>query len=299
MDYKKMFTLLEVPKGYIIKKYKAKDLNVVIPETIDDKPVVAIGDMAFKGKEIEEVVIPESIIAIGERAFCDCKNLKKVTLNHKVVMERFVFTGCELLADEKGFVIVGGILGDYYGNENNVVIPEGVTIVDDSAFSKAKKILESVVVPASVEELRCNAFYSCRKLKSVTLNSENIKLEASSFENCDGLVDSNGFIILNDILCAYRDENATDVVIPGNVKRIAQGALSTSRGLKSVVISDGVEKIDAMAFAFSHFERISIPSSVTLIGEKAFYNGEATITAPKKSYAIEYAKENGIPFVEE
>ena len=53
MDYKKMFKLVEVPKGYIIKKYKAKDTVVVVPDTIDDKKVVAIDEIAFMNKKIE------------------------------------------------------------------------------------------------------------------------------------------------------------------------------------------------------------------------------------------------------
>ena len=176
MDYKKMFKLVEVPKGYIIKKYKAKDTVVVVPDTIDDKKVVAIDEIAFMNKQIEEIVITENVIAIGERAFCECKYLKKVTLGSKVTIGRFAFCGCESLADENGFIIVGGVLFDYLGKETNVHIPDGVRIVDDSVFERVKKTLEAVELPNSVEELRCNAFYKCRKLRTVTMNSERINL---------------------------------------------------------------------------------------------------------------------------
>ena len=299
MDYKKMFKLVEVPKGYIIKKYKAKDTVVVVPDTIDDKKVVAIDDIAFMNKQIEEIVITENVIAIGERAFCECKYLKKVTLGSKVTIGRFAFYGCESLADENGFIIVGGVLFDYLGKETNVHIPDGVRIVDDSAFERVKKTLEAVELPNSVEELRCNAFYKCRKLRTVTMNSERINLEASSFEDCDSLVDDDGFIIFDDLLCAYRDEKAEKVYIPGRVKRISKGALESARNLKEVIISEGVETIDKYAFFFAGFEVMHIPESVKSIGEKAFVGcSKLRITAPHGSYAIEYAIQNNIPFEE-
>ena len=49
--------------------------NIVIPEGVK-----RIGNHWFWGSEVESVEIPASAKEIGADAFCNCKNLKSVTL---------------------------------------------------------------------------------------------------------------------------------------------------------------------------------------------------------------------------
>ena len=100
-NWKKIYTLKEDDKGLIIAKYKSSTPEVVIPDTIDGKPVYQIGKMAFKGQPIKEVIIPNSIESIGERAFFGCKELTVVTIgNENVQIGEKAFDGCEKLADK-------------------------------------------------------------------------------------------------------------------------------------------------------------------------------------------------------
>lgn len=55
--------------GYVIDGYKGKEKEVVIPETINKKPVKAIGEEAFEGSNIEKVTISKNVTEIGEGAF--------------------------------------------------------------------------------------------------------------------------------------------------------------------------------------------------------------------------------------
>lgn len=294
-----MFTLFESDSGYVIKKYKGKDSLVIVPDKINGKAVIAIDDMAFKGKNLEEIDIPGSITFIGERAFCECKKLKKVSLHQTVPqIRRFAFWGCESLADREGFVVVDGIVFDYFGQKREIIIPENVRIIDDGAFGRIKRSLESVVIPDSVELLRCNAFYGCKKLKSVSINPEKTRMEASSFDRCSSLIDKNGFIIFEKYLCSYRGENEERLTIPPLVNQIGVESLAYQRTIKSLEIPEGVERINMRAFFYSSsFETIHISKSVSFIAKDAFIGCKATIIAPVNSYAIEFAKENNIPYI--
>ena len=55
---------------YISYGKKFEQTNVVIPPIIDNATVISIEDAAFDGNEvIESVIIPDTVIVIGERAF--------------------------------------------------------------------------------------------------------------------------------------------------------------------------------------------------------------------------------------
>lgn len=73
-----------------------------------------------------------------------------------------------------------------------------------------------------------------------------------------------------------------------------------SQQLETIVIEEGVEKIDRQAFAGCiELKEVSIPTSVTEIGEKVFdkANDALVLTVQPGSYAESYAKENGIAYV--
>lgn len=298
-EWKKIFTLKESEEGIIIAKYKAKDPVVEIPSHIGDKPIFAIGDMAFKGKEIEEIVIPNTVKIIGERAFCDCKNLQKVVMPENLHIDPVAFYGCERLADEAGFVVLNRTLFRYYGQDKDVKIPDYVEVIDQGALERCKSI-ESVSIPSSVQQIRNAAFFGCRKLSSVIIENRDAIIFPGAFDECEKLADSDGNIIFNDYLYKCNTEQS-HVVIPTAVKRIGWQSMSASMTLQSMLVPEGVTTIESFAFlnCSSNFETIELPCSVISIHANAFAMcRKLTISAPKGSYAIEYAKESNIPFIE-
>ena len=59
----------------IIKKFYGESKTVNIPNTLESKKVVAIGDGAFKGNiYIQDVTVPKSVTSIGAEAFMNCSN---------------------------------------------------------------------------------------------------------------------------------------------------------------------------------------------------------------------------------
>jgi len=65
-----------VIEGGVLKKYTGAAVDVVIPDT-----VIKIGSRAFEGSMIKSVVIPDSVIDAEGFAFVNCSQLKNVTMS--------------------------------------------------------------------------------------------------------------------------------------------------------------------------------------------------------------------------
>ena len=92
-----------------------KIVNVIIPGSINDKKVVAIGGFAFDSKQLISVVIPNTVTSIGNSAFSHNK-LTTVTIPNSVIS-------------------IGE--GAFWGNQlTSVTIPNSVKNIGDYAFGK-------------------------------------------------------------------------------------------------------------------------------------------------------------------
>lgn len=159
--------------GFVIIKnilfnYYGEEKDVVIPDH-----VTTIGDRAFcLWESLHSVVIPESVKSIGNRAFRECKNLHSVKLPKTLTaIGREAFEACVKLADKDGFVIVNDILFSYHGSAVDLVVPEGVKEIG-GAFGYGKN-LRSITIADSVTKIGRSAFAGCGKLKAISI-SENV-----------------------------------------------------------------------------------------------------------------------------
>jgi len=73
-----------------ITRYEGGKGGVVIPERIDNLPVVSIGASAFAYNNLTSVVIPASILNIGESAFAG-NRLKSVSISNDTSMGEGAF----------------------------------------------------------------------------------------------------------------------------------------------------------------------------------------------------------------
>ncbi len=67
--------------GVKITKYTGSDKDVVIPDFIDGKKVLAIGDKAFYKADITSVTFGKYVRTVGLKAFAACSSLKSVEFN--------------------------------------------------------------------------------------------------------------------------------------------------------------------------------------------------------------------------
>ena len=79
---------------YGVSDYNGYETHVVVPETYKGEPVVAIWGSAFRDTTIETIELPETIRYIGERAF-EGSNLKNIVLSENLeTIENYAFRDC-------------------------------------------------------------------------------------------------------------------------------------------------------------------------------------------------------------
>ena len=210
-----------------ITNFIGNQTEVSIPPTIEDKPVVAIGDSAFYNHDklssviipngvmtigdyafgycnLTSVTLPSSVLSIGNGAFSNCTKLTEITIPNSVTsIGDYPFYGCSgLLSVEvedgnESYVSVDGVLIDKVtktlvqypvGNkQTSYVIPEGVTSIGDDAFDGCTTLM-SVVIPNGVISIGNYAFFGCTGLTSMTIPSSVTSIGDSPFGNCSNLL---------------------------------------------------------------------------------------------------------------
>ena len=157
-------------------KLKRVWLNGATSVTVPDG-ITRIEEGAFGGiTELESVTIPASVAYIGSAAFDGCDGLRSFTVagdnrNYKSVNG--------LLLTKDGKKLVRGVNGD-------VTIPDGVTVIGDSAFYDFGN-LTSVVITAGVKNIGDYAFRYCDGLTSVAIPASVTQIGDWAFARCDGL----------------------------------------------------------------------------------------------------------------
>ena len=116
-------------EGYVVIGYEDGISSLVIPESIDGVPVVAIGERAFRDCSTlnGDVVLPKSIVAIEKEAFMNADGLNGriyFPQSLKVISDR-AFYGCQSL-------------------QGDLIIPDSVETIGDEAFSYCEEIGSAV-----------------------------------------------------------------------------------------------------------------------------------------------------------
>lgn len=143
--------------------YTGTNLDVVIPETLDDHPVVSIENNAFYYSTIETVTMPASMQTIGTMAFSQCASLKKVELNEGLLSIGDCCFGADMLLEE-------------------INMPESLVDIGKAAFA-ACTLLKEVTFGPALETIGDQAFYGCAALQKVTV-PEGAEYNDNVFEAC-------------------------------------------------------------------------------------------------------------------
>ena len=229
---------------------------------------------AFKDS-IRTVVIADGITAIGSSAFRQCGNLTKVELPSSVTkIGTYAFYGDSELAE----AALGNVtqIGDYAfcGDAKLAEAAlENVSKIGSYAFQNCSGIASAALT--SVTEIGQNAFDGCSGLTSLSLGSESTAVASmgtKAFQGCSSL--TNVQFINVEIISyhAFQGASSLQSVDLTGVKKIGDGAFGGMKQLKTVLFGEKTEAVGGAAFEGTGVEEITIPSSVTSIGNGSFKN---------------------------
>ena len=300
---------------------KATMGQVTIPETANDYRVVSICDEAFYYcPSITSVIIPTSVLEIGERAFCGCKSLAQINLPEtlksigsatfygtavsSVVIPASVrsigsvpYGECPNLT--KIEVASGNTFFDTRDNCNAIIstqnnsliqgchttsIPSGVVSIGWMAF-KGCSGMENLFIPKTVQSISSTAFELCGGLKSIVVEDGNPVYDSRN--NCNAIIytPSNTLVV-----------GCQNTVIPEDIVAIGENAFMGCQNLKEILLPKSVKSIGGHAFEdCKSLESVVIPEGVTTISYMAFYgcSGLKSVSIPESATSIGFCSFDG------
>ena len=186
-----------------ISYYYGTDRKIEIPSEIDGKSVTRIADHAFESLDLTDVIIPNSVISIGNYTFAECVYLENIKIPSSVTsIGDTAFWRCRCLKNikvsenNKTFMDEDGVLLSKdktnlicypEGKRENIYsIPNSVKNIGIGAF-RNNLYLRNIIIPNSVENIGSSAFNNCSNLTDITIPNSVEYIEKSAFEYCNNL----------------------------------------------------------------------------------------------------------------
>ena len=224
--------------------------------------VKSIGDGAFSGcYHLASISIPSSVTSIGSHAFYSCCSLTSVILPRINNLGIATFWGCSSLI--------------------SIDIPSSVTSIDRSVFYNCSS-LTSVIIPSSVTSIDDGVFSGCYSLVYV-VNKSSLEFNAGDYGTSSNW----------ELLEIVSDESDMNLIeLNGNLYKDYNGEryfIKNVDGSMEIEIDPTCDQIYQYAFDKGNYTSfgwadnnqiingndiltITIPSSVTAIGNNAFLN---------------------------
>jgi hypothetical protein len=153
--------------------------HIVVPEAINEKPVIIIEPEAFSG-EFDTIVLPSQLEKIGYYAFNGCE-LRSVSFPDGLMeIGSESFTGNDLNKIEiPDSVIKVGRESFQLNRLENVTLSINMTEIDEGVFQNNN--IQTIIIPDKVMTIKSYAFVD-NPLREIIIGS-NVQLDKYSFED--------------------------------------------------------------------------------------------------------------------
>ncbi len=247
----------------------------------------------FSGNtEITSVTLPDTVRVVGAITFKDCTSLNTVNLGVNVeVIGNNCFENCTSLAsinipDTMGYVDNQAFLG--CTSLTSVSLP--VAEYDMAVFENCTALTD-VVFAEGITEASPYMFSGCTALKNVTLG------------NADGTSDGTSSITEIGDSAFLGCTSLEQIILPTNLVAIYNNAFKDCSSLSYAYLGESLETLGSRAFANSGLTQLTVPDTLTNIGENAFgmsdegeVNEDFTLICSEGTIAMSYADQYGISY---
>lgn len=247
--------------------------ELIIPSSVTfegiDFAVTSIDYYAFeRNYDLKSVVIPPSVLTVGNGAFESCYGLETVIiqdssnslqLGYNKMIQNVTGQGQgTFFKSSLSHVYIGRPLtyvnGRYYGytpfnhcNIKSVEFGSNITVIPERMFCGCEK-LENVVFPTTITSIQSLAFSSCKALKEINLN-QGLKTIGTS---------------------AFGGIGISELEIPSSVETV-NGSFSGCSQLTKVRFGSNETKVEQYSFSnCTSLVDIELPSTMTVIPQSLF-----------------------------
>lgn len=256
--------------------------------------VFYLADNAKAAADGGVVTIPAGVTVIAPGAFAQCAAVKELAFeggeeNITYIGARaFNGSGIEA-ADEDGFIIVNGILVNYTGRAETVVVPDEVTTVGSYAFGRGVKniVFRSNSQLSAIED---NAFTNAADLEKIAVYKTDATLEGLGISGF-AFANANGSAAANDAFVLILEDTAFgDVATNGAVAWLNDKGRVQQAGESEVSINTAVFTTEYVAPAGDEFDAVYLAQQwgVTDADVTAVVANGFTVTRNDITFAEDY-----------
>lgn len=254
--------------------------SVILPDSL-----ISIGAKAFQGcRYMKEIDLGNGVKEIGNAAFCDCSSLEHITLPDSLKkIGNKAFAGCVSMKEfhiPASVQMLGGGLFAGSGIEKVTIDGSRFKVEGNAIYSLDGKTIYSLIapvkeftIPDKVEHIGNLAFAGCDDLETVNIPCSVKTIGASAFSECYKLIKVN----LPPKLKAIKEatfwfcQELESLALPQNLETIGDTAFGDCFKLTNMTIPDKVKSIGHDAFNDCYsMEEINLPKSLKRIDGNPF-----------------------------
>lgn len=247
----------------------------VRPGTVD------IGAYAFYGvRNLEHIILPDSLREFGDYAFAEQPKLKEVALPEGLedISSNYTFYHCSSLTELSFPSTLRDISGSYVFSGigiTELVLPEGLqNISGDNIFNSCES-MNKVSLPIGLKEIDGDKIFSyCNALSSLDLPKDLELIRGSwnfAHTSIEKLILPNTLQEIQGDNNFYACEKLSEVVLPDGLRILGDGSFESCTSLKRIQLPASLTRLNSGTFSgCSELRHIEIPEKVTSIENGCF-----------------------------